>query len=139
VRNGAQDRGDCFISEAEIRERIERELGGLIAVDRATEAGVGPATPYRLAVGNPKGRIGFISAMSAPFCATCNRLRLTAEGVLRSCLFDGGEVEIRGLMRSISDTTARHQAIAAAMVRCVQLKPEVHSMHGNQQMSRMGG
>src|SRR5207302_8075226 len=74
----AQDRGqDAFISETEVRERIEAELGPLLEVDRATEAGAGPAVPYRLAHCNALGRIGFISAMSALFCATCNRLRLT--------------------------------------------------------------
>jgi cyclic pyranopterin phosphate synthase len=137
---GAQDRGqDAFIAEAEVRALIEAELGPLAAVDRATESGVGPAIPYRLALGNPVGRIGFISAMSAPFCATCNRLRLTANGVLRSCLFEGGEVEIRDLLRSRTDASSRRDALAAAMTDCVRLKPEVHTQHGNQQMSRIGG
>jgi cyclic pyranopterin phosphate synthase len=136
---GAQDRGDVFIPESDIRQRIERELGPLIAVDRASEAGVGPANVYQLASGNPLGRIGFISAMSAPFCSTCNRLRLTAEGVLRSCLFEGGEVATRDLLRSIPDSSARRIAVARAMVDCVRLKPEVHSGHGNRQMSQMGG
>src|SRR5439155_9798140 len=88
---GAQDRGDAFVPEPEVRDAIERELGPLIPIERATESGVGPAVPYRLLHGNPRGRIGFISAMSQPFCSTCNRLRLTATGVLRSCLFEGGE------------------------------------------------
>src|SRR5207244_6009883 len=80
---GAQDRGaDAFIAEPEVRASIERELGPLVPVDRLCESGVGPAIPYRLADGNPRGRIGFISAMSQPFCSTCNRLRLTANGVL---------------------------------------------------------
>jgi cyclic pyranopterin phosphate synthase len=134
---GAQDRGDAFISEGEVRAAIERELGPLVPVDRSTEAGVGPANVYRLARGNPAGRIGFISAMSAPFCSTCNRLRLTADGVLRSCLFEGGEVDIRPVLRS--ETGSRQAALAEAMTRCVRLKPEVHSRHGNEQMSRIGG
>src|SRR5688572_5639775 len=96
---GAQDRGDAFISEPEIRARIEAECGPLLPMDRSTEPGVGPANVYRLARGNPKGRVGFISAMSAPFCSTCNRLRLTATGVLRSCLFEGGEVNVRPILR----------------------------------------
>src|SRR5205814_10129973 len=75
---GAQDRGaDALISETEVCAAIERELGPLVSIDRASEAGVGPANVYRLADHNPRGRIGFISAMSAPFCSTCNRLRLT--------------------------------------------------------------
>ncbi|MDB5302664.1 MAG: 3,8-cyclase MoaA, partial [Phycisphaerales bacterium] len=66
---GAQDRGaDSLIPEAEVRERIESDLGPLLPVDRGSEPGVGPANVYRLAIGAPRGRIGFISAMSAPFC-----------------------------------------------------------------------
>jgi cyclic pyranopterin phosphate synthase len=137
---GAQDRGaDALIPEAEVRERIERELGPLVEVERASEPGVGPANVYRLAHANPVGRIGFISAMSAPFCATCNRLRLTANGVLRSCLFEGGEVNIRPVLRSTPDPESRRAAVAQAMVDCVGLKPDVHSHHGNEQMSRIGG
>jgi cyclic pyranopterin phosphate synthase len=137
---GAQDRGaDAFIAESEVRARIEAELGPLVPVDRASEAGVGPANVYRLALGHSRGRIGFISAMSQPFCSTCNRLRLTADGVLRSCLFEGGEVAIRDLIRSRESVASRRDAIAEAMVQCVKLKPDVHSHHGNQQMSRIGG
>jgi GTP 3',8-cyclase len=136
---GAQERGaDSLISESEVRKIIERELGPLIPVDRDSEAGVGPAKVFQLAHGNPRGRIGFISAMSQPFCDTCNRLRLTANGVLRSCLFEGGEVDLKPIIRTKTrgDLSDR---IAHAMAECVRLKPEVHSKHGNQQMSRIGG
>jgi cyclic pyranopterin phosphate synthase len=137
---GGQDRGaDSLIPEAEVRAIIENELGPLAPVDDHNEPGVGPANVYKLALGNPQGRIGFISAMSAPFCATCNRLRLTANGVLRSCLFEGGEVNIRKMVRETADASARRKAIARAMTDCVRLKPDVHSRHGNEQMSRIGG
>lgn len=139
---GAQDRGaDSFIPEPEIRASIERELGPLVPIERDSEPGVGPAIPYQLARGNPKGRIGFISAMSAPFCSTCNRLRLTANGLLRSCLFEGGEVDLKPIIRvnTASLSASRQQQIAHAMTECVRLKPEVHSQRGNQQMSRIGG
>src|SRR5262249_53125471 len=128
-----------LVSEAETRARIEAELGPLFAVERSLEPGVGPANVYRLARGNALGRIGFISAMSAPFCATCNRLRLTADGVLRSCLFEGGEVEVRSILRTDLRSAERLTHLAQAMADCVRLKPEVHSHHGNQQMSRIGG
>jgi cyclic pyranopterin phosphate synthase len=135
---GAQDRGrDSLVPETEVRDVIERALGPLEPVRRDDEPGVGPANVYRLA--GAMGRIGFISAMSEPFCATCNRLRLTATGVLRSCLFEGGEVAIRPILRSVSDPVERRAAVARAMVDCVRLKPEVHSRHGNGQMSRIGG
>jgi cyclic pyranopterin phosphate synthase len=137
---GAQDRGaDSLVSEAEARGHIETELGPLLAVERTLEPGVGPANVYRLARGNPLGRIGFISAMSAPFCATCNRLRLTADGVLRSCLFEGGEVEVRSILRAGDAPQERLAKLAQAMTDCVRLKPDVHTRHGNQQMSRIGG
>ncbi|HEY7118643.1 MAG TPA: GTP 3',8-cyclase MoaA [Tepidisphaeraceae bacterium] len=136
---GAQDRGaNAFISEAEVRAAIEARLGTLIPVDRASEAGVGPANVYRLS-GNPAGRIGFISAMSAPFCSTCNRLRLTANGVLRSCLFEGGEVDVRSILRGVAPPAPRRAALGQAMVDCVRLKPDVHGSRGSQQMSRIGG
>lgn len=132
-----------FISEQEIRSRISGRLGALIPTDR--DAGQGPAIVWKLK--NAKGKIGFISAMSKPFCATCNRLRLTAEGQLRSCLFDGGEVELRPLLR-LSTTTDTGSAgdgggvidrLKEAFVRCVAFKPEVHSYYGNRQMSQIGG
>jgi cyclic pyranopterin phosphate synthase len=134
-----QDRGaDSLVPEGEVRAAIERELGELIPVQRNLEAGVGPANVYRIARGQPRGRIGFISAMSAPFCATCNRLRLTADGLLRSCLFEGGEVDVKPILRGMPQS-GRLPALAQAMTDCVRLKPDVHSHHGNQQMSRIGG
>jgi cyclic pyranopterin phosphate synthase len=137
---GAQDRGEnALIPEAEVRTIIENSLGPLLPIDRASEPGVGPANVYRLALGKSRGRIGFISAMSAPFCSTCNRLRLTADGVLRSCLFEGGEVDVKPILRNPTAEVSRYSALAQAMTDCVRLKPDVHSRHGNQQMSRIGG
>jgi GTP 3',8-cyclase len=134
----SQDRGaDSLVPEVEVRQAIERKFGPLIPLRRDLEAGVGPANVYRLAHGEPRGRIGFISAMSAPFCATCNRLRLTADGLLRSCLFEGGEVDIKPILRGRAGRLTNR--LGRAMVDCVRLKPEVHSYHGNQQMSRIGG
>jgi cyclic pyranopterin phosphate synthase len=45
-------------------------------------------------------QVGFITSMSSHFCGSCNRLRLTADGQLKSCLFDGGEVSLRDALRS---------------------------------------
>jgi GTP 3',8-cyclase len=133
---GAQDRGDVFVAESDIRHAIEAVHGPLRPIPRDDEPGVGPAVPYGFA-SDPAapGRVGFISAMSAPFCSTCNRLRLTATGVLRSCLFDGGEVDLKPILRA-----AHHpEDLARAMADCVRLKPDVHSLRGNEQMSRIGG
>ena len=130
---GAQQRGstrDVFVSETQMRQAIESELGPIESVRRDLEPGVGPATIHTLS--DAAGRLGFISAMSQPFCATCNRLRLTAAGVLRSCLFEGGEVDLKPILRSGGD-------LGQAMIDCVALKPDVHSARGNIQMSQIGG
>jgi cyclic pyranopterin phosphate synthase len=58
-----------------------------------------PATSYRFADGAPGG-IGVIAAVTEPFCDTCNRLRITAEGQARSCLFALDETDLRGPMRT---------------------------------------
>jgi cyclic pyranopterin phosphate synthase len=57
-----------------------------------------PATSYAFADGAP-GRIGVIASVTEPFCDTCNRLRLTAEGQVRACLFSLEETDLRGPMR----------------------------------------
>jgi len=127
------DAGHYTVDNENIRRRIADELGALEPVDRGSEAGVGPANVFRLA--GAAGRVGFISAMSKPFCETCNRLRLTATGELRSCLFDGGEVDVLPALRPTPDSTK----IVDLMRRCVAMKPEVHSARGNRAMSQMGG
>ncbi|HZD17210.1 MAG TPA: GTP 3',8-cyclase MoaA [Actinomycetota bacterium] len=58
-----------------------------------------PATSYRFADGVPGG-IGVIASVTEPFCDDCNRLRLTAEGQVRACLFALEETDLRGPMRS---------------------------------------
>lgn len=122
---------DQFVSFGEIRARIEAAHGALTPADR--DVGNGPARVFRLS--GAAGRVGFIHAMSAPFCATCNRLRLTPEGQLRSCLFDGGEVDVRSLVRPGLQAAALHRAF----VDCVVLRPDQHSKYGNRQMSSIGG
>jgi cyclic pyranopterin phosphate synthase len=64
-----------------------------------TSRGAEPATTYRFADGAP-GAIGVIGSVTEPFCDTCNRLRLTAEGSVRACLFALEETDLRGPMRA---------------------------------------
>lgn len=122
------------VDNAEVIGRIESRVGALTPVDRSSEAGVGPANVYTLP--GAKGRVGFISAMSRPFCETCNRLRLTADGQLRACLFDGGEVNT---MPALTSPTTETSQIIELMARCVSEKPETHSGRGNRAMSQLGG
>lgn len=129
----AEGAADPLVPATESKDRIERSHGKLIPEDRLKEAGVGPAEVYSLP--NAQGRVGFIHAMSQPFCEQCNRLRLTARGELRSCLFDGGEIELAPALIPKPNPAAIHDAFAA----CILMKPEVHSQRGNRAMSQLGG
>lgn len=124
-------REDQFVPFDEMRSAIERVHGPMQEAER--DVGHGPARVFRLA--GARGRLGFIHAMSAPFCATCNRLRLTSEGLLRSCLFDGGEVDTRAFLRP----DLQPAALRSAFTDCLKFKPDVHQPYGNRQMSRIGG
>jgi len=62
------------------------------------ESGSGPARMYRL--DGAQGKLGFISPLSNHFCDRCNRLRLTADGKLRTCLFSDNETDLKGPLRS---------------------------------------
>ena len=73
------------------------------------------ARVYRFADG--RGRIGFINPISEPFCADCNRIRLTAEGKLRTCLFSLNETDLRGPMRGGADDRELERIIREAVWR----------------------
>ena len=74
---------DQVLSGEQIRGSLEQEFGPLIASPRPDPSQ--PAVDFHFADGI--GRIGFINPISQPFCGDCNRLRLTAEGQIRNCLF----------------------------------------------------
>jgi cyclic pyranopterin phosphate synthase len=83
------------LSGATIRSMLEREFGRLfpLPIDDPSQ----PAVDYEFADGS--GRIGFINPVTQPFCGNCNRLRLTAEGKVRNCLFSTVEWDARDLLR----------------------------------------
>lgn len=87
---------EAVVSSAETRRLIEAELGPLHPL--AGYDGSDPARPYRLA--GAAGQLGFISSVTEPFCAGCNRFRLTADGKLRLCLLRDREVDLLAPLRS---------------------------------------
>lgn len=91
---GLWDRGRV-LSASEIIEILSREIGPLVEVPDADPRS--PATEYRFADG--LGAVGFIASVSRPFCLSCNRIRLTADGKLRYCLFAIDEMDVKGLLR----------------------------------------
>jgi len=86
---------------------LTREIGPLREIPDGDPRA--PATEYEFADG--KGRIGFIASVSKPFCLNCNRIRLTADGKFRYCLFAIEETDMRALLRN----GAPDQAIADAI------------------------
>ncbi|HHY92159.1 MAG TPA: GTP 3',8-cyclase MoaA, partial [Firmicutes bacterium] len=70
--------------------------------------------------------VGFIAALSQPFCAHCNRLRLTADGKLKPCLASDVEVDVRGLLRD----GATERELEGAFRRALELKPAHHDLAG---------
>jgi cyclic pyranopterin phosphate synthase len=104
---GIWDRSRVLTAD-EMIERIGREIGPLVAVpDQDPRA---PATEYRFADG--VGTIGFIASVSKPFCLNCNRVRLTADGKLRYCLFAIDETDLKPVLRGGTDE-ALQEAIRA--------------------------
>ena len=81
-----------------------------------------PASDYRFVDG--RGVVGFINPVSEPFCGDCNRLRLTAEGQVRNCLFSTAEWDARSILRS-----NRSDSELAQLVRdCVAAKRAGHGI-----------
>ncbi len=79
-----------------------------------------PADRYMFADG--AGEIGFISSVSRPFCSDCNRMRLTSDGKLRTCLFSLEETDLRSMLRGGSDNSE----IKDAIINAVRTKQEGH-------------
>jgi GTP 3',8-cyclase len=102
---------DQVLTGAEIREAIEA-VYPLTAEPRETSA---TARVYRFADG--PGRIGFINPVSEPFCADCNRVRLTADGRLRTCLFSLNETDLRAPLRDGTSDAQVEQIIRDAVWR----------------------
>jgi cyclic pyranopterin phosphate synthase len=99
----------------------------------------GTARRYRFADGT--GEMGFISPVSQPFCGDCNRIRLTAEGELRTCLFSMTETDLRGPLRS-GATDAELENIIRDAVWRKELKHHVNEpgfVQPARTMSRIGG
>lgn len=104
---------DRVVSSGEIIRRIEDHTGvRLVSVERH---GLQPADRYRFEDGT--GEVGFISSVSEPFCTHCNRVRLTADGKLRTCLFSLEETDLRALVRSGASDEEIKTAIRDAVAR----------------------
>lgn len=100
-----------MLSGETVRGWIERELGALLPLGRPHPSQ--PSTDFQYADG--RGRIGFINPVSEPFCGACNRLRLTAAGGLRNCLFSHREWQLAPLLSSGADDASLLAAIRQSL------------------------
>jgi cyclic pyranopterin phosphate synthase len=107
-----------YIPNTEVRERIQKKWGPLEPVD--SSPGKGPAHYFRVNKRQPT--LGFISPLSEPFCDSCNRLRLTADGKLRSCLLSGFEVDLKGVLRE----GAPRETMKELYEKVIRNKPKHH-------------
>lgn len=135
IGNDASWGRDKLIPASEIRDRIG-VLGTLTPVSQKHMDG--PARVYELE--GAVGSIGFISPMSHKFCEKCNRLRLTSEGALRSCLLSDDETDLRTMLRS----GGTDDDIRNLIIKTIQSKPKGHVMDESPtgclgKMSRIGG
>jgi cyclic pyranopterin phosphate synthase len=110
----------CLVPNAVTRGRIEQALGTLAALpphDPSDEA-----RNYRLPGG--RGVVGFISPVTEPYCGTCNRMRLTADGRFHLCLLNDDELDVRAAVRAGRGLGA----VADILLRAVGHKPTGHRL-----------
>ena len=111
---------DAVVPSAEVIGRLAAYSP--LAPVRRDSTDVAPATVYQFVDGG--GRIGVVATVSEPFCGTCNRLRLTADGAVRNCLFSDDELSVRDLLVG----GASDDAIARVLRRAVWGKRAGHGI-----------
>ncbi len=108
------------LSGESIRQILEAEFGPLAEAHRPDPSQ--PAVDFMFADGI--GRIGFISPVTQPFCHDCNRLRVTAEGKVRNCLFSTVEWDARGIFRR----SGSDDEVAELVRNCIRAKKPGHGI-----------
>jgi cyclic pyranopterin phosphate synthase len=135
--DSSQDFPDLYMPSSDVAGLIEEALGPLEPLP--SKKGDGPARRFKIK--GAAGEVGFISAVSNHFCDSCNRLRLTATGCLRTCLLSDIETDLKSPLRQgVSDSE-----LVELFKSGVLLKPRRHSI-GNPdslgikgRMSAIGG
>ena len=117
VGDGNEWHGEEAIPSTRIMEEI-KGIGELFPL--APYENGGPAKRYYLKEG--KGEIGFISPISSHFCAQCNRLRLTPDGKIRTCLFSDEEIDLKAALRK----GGGEATLTEILYQALQAKPEGH-------------
>jgi len=109
-----------FVPSSETRRRIEQELGPLLPLENPNPSD--EARNYRFEDGG--GVVGFISPVSEPYCGSCNRMRLTADGKFHLCLLSDDELDVKKALRNGGGAAE----VAEILGRAVTLKPTGHRL-----------
>ena len=130
-------RKEDILTGGEIKALIEAKYGPLVPITTGDPA----ETARRYTFSDGIGEVGFINPVSEPFCASCDRIRLTADGQLRTCLFATEETDLRAVIRS----DATDEMLAATIRQAVWHKELKHYIgdkrfkRANRSMSMIGG
>jgi cyclic pyranopterin phosphate synthase len=129
-------REDDVLAGAEIRAIIEERYGPLIEIPAKASS---TARRFRFADG--VGELGFVNPVSEPFCSSCDRIRLTADGQLRTCLFSRREWDLKAPLRD-GATDDELAALIRFAVRHKELKHKINEpgfVRASRSMSQIGG
>jgi GTP 3',8-cyclase len=127
---------DDVLTGAEIRGIIEERYGPLVELPAKTSS---TARRFRFADG--VGELGFVNPVSEPFCSTCDRIRITADGQLRTCLFSRREWDLKTPLRG-GATDAQLVDLIRFAVRHKELKHRINDpgfVRASRSMSQIGG
>jgi GTP 3',8-cyclase len=130
-------RKEDILTGGEIKQIIEAAYGPLQQITNGDPA----ETSRRYTFSDGIGEVGFINPVSEPFCASCDRIRLTADGQLRTCLFATEETDLRAIVRTTTDNELLEQTIRQAVLH-KELKHYIGDKRfkrANRSMSRIGG
>src|SRR5437870_8344659 len=129
-------REDDVLTGAEIRSIVEAEHGPLVEVPAKASS---TARRFRFADG--VGELGFVNPVSEPFCASCDRIRITADGQLRTCLFSRREWDLKTPLRNGAEDVELVELLRFA-VRHKELKHKINEpgfVRASRSMSQIGG
>ncbi|MCU0848971.1 MAG: GTP 3',8-cyclase MoaA [Spirochaetes bacterium] len=105
-------------------EKLVATLGALGSLERLKSADTGVAAMYKLSYGGSEYRIGIIPPVTHKFCDRCNRLRLTSDGMLKTCLYSEGEIDLKRLLRE----GAVDEDIKKAVTEALKTKKVSHDL-----------
>jgi cyclic pyranopterin phosphate synthase len=113
-----------FVSNVDTRRRIEAALGPLSP--EPSRSASDESENFRLP--GAAGVVGFISPVSRPYCGSCNRMRLTADGRFHLCLLHDDDLDVRAALRSGGGADARRERVREILRRAVAAKPTGHRL-----------